>query len=78
MAFTFLNQLKTTTGLQYRNLVRTNDHIQLSKVLDENTGNTLFIRSAISKDQHRMIDQLKLKVPNDTTPQKAMKQDFIK
>ncbi len=78
MAFTFINHLKTRTGLQYKNLIKALDQMQLSHIEDKQANNHFYLRSSIDQSQQTIIDTLKLKVPNDTTPQEAVNQYFMK
>lgn len=76
IAFTFLNHLRNTTGLQHKELVRAMDKMQLSHIEDCKAGNTIYLRSAITSGQQTLIDTLKLKIPNDTTPQSTINQSL--
>ena len=78
IAFTFINRLKNTTGLQHRALVKAIDKMQMSEVKDNKTKSKLYLRAYIDKNQQNIIDKLGLKVPNDTIPQHAINQIFVK
>lgn len=78
IAFTFINRLKNTTGSQHRAIVKAIDKMQMSEVKDDKTKSKLYLRAYIDKTQQNIIDKLGLKVPNDTTPQHAINQIFIK
>lgn len=78
MAFTFINYLKNATKLQYPALVKAMDKMQVSEIKDNKAGNTLYLRSNIDPEQRIIIEKLKLRVPNDTTPQNAINQYFTK
>lgn len=78
IAFTFINRLKNHTQLQYREIVRALDKMQVSEIKDDKTNSILYLRSKINQTQQLIIDKLGLKVPNDTTPQNAINQYFIK
>jgi hypothetical protein len=78
IAFTFINQLKNATQLQYRAIVKAIDKMQVSKVKDDKTDSTLFLRAKVDEIQQIIIDKLGLKVPNDTTPYNALNQCFVK
>jgi len=78
IAFTFINRLKNTTQLQYRAIVKALDKMQVSEIKDDKTDKNIYLRSKIDENQQKIIDKLGLKVPNDTTPQNAISQIFIK
>ncbi len=78
IAFTFINRLKITTQLQYRTIVRALDKMQVSKVKDDNASQSIYLRSKVDQNQQIIIDKFGLKVPNDTSPQDAINQLFIK
>ncbi len=78
IAFTFINHLKLITGLQYEALVRGLDKMQLSEIQDNKANNHIYLRAKVDETQQTIIDLLKLKVPNDTTPQNAVNQYFTK
>jgi transposase len=78
IAFTFINRLKNTTQLQYRAIVKAIDKMQVSEVKDDKTDKNIYLRSKIDDNQQNLIDNLGLKVLNDTTPQNAINQMFMK
>ncbi len=78
IAFTFINRLRNITQLQYKDIVKAIDRMQVSEIRDDKTKSTLYLRSKIDNTQQIMIDKLKLKVPNDTTPYNSIYQYFIK
>ena len=78
IAFTFINRLKNLTQLQYKAIVRAIDKMQVSEIRDDKTNSNLYLRSMVDNNQQVIVDKLKLKVPNDTTPQNAISQYFIK
>lgn len=77
MAYTFLNCLRNTTKLSQRQIVRSLDKMQLSKVKEKATDKNLYLRSKITEEQEKIIKTLKLEVPRDTTPQSIINQYFI-
>lgn len=77
MAYTFLNYLRNTTKLSQRQIVRSLDKMQLSKVKENATDKNLYLRSKITEEQEKIIKTLKLEVPRDTTPQSVINQYFI-
>ena len=78
MAFTFINRLKNSTQLQYRDIVKAIDKMQVSEIKDDKTNKNIFLRSKIEQNQQKIIDKLRLKVPNDTATQNTVNQIFEK
>ncbi len=78
IAFTFINRLKNTTQLQYREIVKAIDKMQVSEIKDDKANKNIFLRSKIDQNQQKIIDKLRLKVPNDTTTQNTINQVFKK
>ncbi len=78
IAFTFINRLKNATQLQYKAIVKAIDKMQVSEIKDNKTNSNLYLRSKVDENQQIIIDKLKLKVPNDTTPHNAISQFFAK
>lgn len=78
IAFTFINHLRNLTKLQYRDIVKALDQMQLSDVLDKNDNKRFYLRSKILQNQQIIIDNLGLVVPNDSVPQNAVNQYFMK
>jgi len=78
IAFTFINHLRLLTGLQYKTITRGLDRMQLSHIKDNKADNCIYLRAKIEETQQAIIDALKLKTPNDTTPQSAINQYFVK
>jgi transposase len=76
LAYTMLNYLRLTTGLQQRELVRALDQMQLSEIKEGQQKETFFLRSKISTHQQTLIDSLNLVVPKDMTPQSIVHQYF--
>jgi transposase len=77
-AFTFINHLKNITKLQYRTIVKAIDRMQVSLIKDDKAKSNIYLRSKIDSTEQTIIDKLKLKVLNDTTPQNAINQHFNK
>ena len=78
IAFTFINHLKIITGLQYGTLIKGLDKMQLSQIQDNKANNHIYLRAKIDEAQQTIIEALRLKVPNDTTPQDTVNQYFMK
>src|SRR5690606_38287047 len=77
MAFTFMNYMRNTTNLQYKELIKTLDAMQFSSVLDNQTQMQFFIRSAINTNQQTLAEKLQLNIPPDATTQVSINQ-YIK
>jgi len=77
IAFTFINRLRNTTQLQYKDIVRAIDKMQVSEIKDNKADKNIFLRSKIDKTGQIIIDKLKLKMPNDTSSQDTLNQVFI-
>lgn len=76
LAYTFLNYLRNTTGLQQNEIVRTIDRMQLSKVKEKSHDNRIYIRSTIDDNQKTIIKKLNLDIPNDASSQSIINQYF--
>ena len=76
IAFTFINRLKNSTGLQYRTIVKAIDKMQVSEIKDNKTNNNLYLRAKVDDDQQKIIDKFGLKIPNDTTPYNSINQMY--
>lgn len=76
MAFTFINYIRNLTSLQYREIIRAIDLMQLSKVEDKKANNHIYLRSKVDGSQQILIDKLGLKIPLDANPQNTINQYF--
>lgn len=76
IAYTFTNYLRNITQLQYRDLVKAIDKMQLSHILDNKSNQTLYLRSKVSPEQQILIQKLKLNIPRDANPQNTVNQYF--
>lgn len=76
LAYTFLNYLRCTTGLQQNEIIRALDKMQLSKIKEKSNQNRIYLRSQIDENQNIIIKKLKLSIPNDTTSQTVINQYF--
>jgi transposase len=76
IAYVMLNHLRLVSGLSEKEIVRTIDKMQLSKIKDKTTGGSFYIRSSISQEQKKLIETLNLVVPKDTASQEAVNQLF--
>lgn len=77
MAFTFINYLRNITSLQYRDIVKAIDRMQLSEIEDTKEKSVIYLRSKIDGNQQILIKKLKLRVPLDANPQNAINQYFM-
>lgn len=76
IAYTFLNNIRITTSLTEKEIVKTLDRMQLSEIKDKKNGSHLYLRSNIDEKQEKLIEKLKLVVPKDTSPQESIYQLF--
>jgi len=74
IAYTFLNYLRNTTGLQYRQIVKSLDRMQMSVVEDDTSDELLYMRSKITENDQILVKKLKLVMPKDVTPQSIINQ----
>jgi len=77
MAYTFLNYIRNKTGLQYKELIKTLDKMQVSKTVDKASGKVTYIRSSINDQQQLLQKHLQINIPPDATTQAAINQ-YIK
>jgi hypothetical protein len=78
MAYTFINHLRNTTAMQYDDIIRTIDRMQVSDVLDPQTGKRFYMRAKVCEQQQLISTKLGLRVLNDTMPQSTINQVFTK
>lgn len=78
IAYTFINHLRNLTQLQYADIVKAIDQMQLSLISDDKTNKSFYLRSKISTQQQQIINKLRLVVPNDSNPQNTVNQYFTK
>ena len=76
LAYSFLNYLRNVTQMQYKEIVRTLDRMQLSVIEDGKNEELIYMRSQIDSSTEKMIKKLNLVVPNDVTPQSSINQYF--
>jgi transposase len=77
IAYTFLNYTRNKTGLQYKELLKTLDKMQVSKTMDKETGKVTYLRSSVCDNQLILQKYLQLSPPPDATTQSAINQ-YIK
>ncbi len=76
IAYTFLNYLRNTTKMQYNQIVRTLDKMQMSEIKEDGEEELLYLRSNIDENQRKLQKTLKITMPNDVTSQRAINQVF--
>lgn len=76
MAYTFLNNIRLSTSLTEKEVVRALDKMQLSEVKEKNKSESIYLRSKIDDHQNKLIKNLKIQVPKDTSSQITINQMF--
>ncbi len=77
IAYTFLNYIRNNTGLQYKEIIKSLDKMQVSKIIDKGSDKTTYLRSSISEHQEILHKKLKLNTLPDATTQVSINQ-YIK
>jgi len=77
IAYTFLNYLRNITKMQYSQIVRALDMMQMSEIKQDGEKELLYLRSKIDENQKILQKSLKITLPNDVTSQRAINQVFI-
>ena len=77
LAYTFLNYLRNITQLQYKQIIKALDQMQMSEIKEDNNSELLFMRSKVEDDQSTIFKKLKITIPKDGTPAKTINQYFI-
>jgi len=76
IAYTFLNYLRNASKMQYSQIVRTLDKMQMSEIKEDGEEELLYLRSNIDENQRKLQKTLKIVMPNDVTTQKVINQIF--
>ncbi len=76
LAYSFLNYLRTLTRLSYKDLVRTLDKMEVSKIEEADSGDIFYLRSHISEKQKRLQKFLRLTLPSSVTTEIGINQLF--
>ncbi len=76
IAYTFLNYLRNTSGLQYREIVKALDRMQMSVIKEDKSDNLVYMRANPRQAELTLLDKLKLATPKTTTSQKSINQMF--
>ncbi len=77
MAYAFLNYLRNITELQYKDIIKTLDRMQMSEIKEDGSDELIYMRLSIDKNQKLLSKKSKLVMPNDITTQKAINQLFM-
>jgi len=76
LAYTFLNYLRNATQLQYRQILKALDKMQMSEIKEDSKSELLYMRSNVDEDQSRIFKKLNIKIPKDVTPINTINQYF--
>ncbi|MCP4553224.1 MAG: IS1634 family transposase [Bacteroidetes bacterium] len=76
LSYTFLNYLRNATQLQYRQIIKALDKMQMSEIKEDNKSELLYMRSNVNQDQSKIFKQLKIPAPKDITPSSTVNQYF--
>lgn len=74
IAYTFLNYVKNICQLQYREIVKVLDQMQMSKIKHDNTSERVYMRSKLTDPQMHLAEKLKLVVPKDVVSENVVYQ----
>ncbi len=77
IAYTMLNYMRNLTKLQYKEIVRALDKMQMSQIKEDESEEYVYMRASIDDTQKVINDKLKLVVPNDITPHSTINQLFM-
>jgi transposase len=72
VAYTFLNYLRNTSGMQYRNIVKSIDRMQMSVIKEDKSKDLVYMRANLNDSELSLLDKLKIASPKTTTPQRAI------
>lgn len=76
LSYTFLNYLRNTTQLQYSEIIKAMDKMQMSEIKEDNKNELLYMRSNVDHDQSKIFKKLNIVVPRDVTSHNAVYQYF--
>jgi transposase len=76
LAYTFLNYLRNATQLQYSQILKALDKMQMSEIKEDSKSELLYMRSNVDEDQSRIFKKLNIKIPKDVTPINTINQYF--
>lgn len=76
LAYTFLNYLRNTAQLQYRQIIKAIDSMQMSEIKEDNKSELLYMRANVNQNQSKIFETLNIVVPKDVVPHSAVNQYF--
>ena len=76
MAYSFLNYLRNSTGMQYKSIIKTLDKMQMSLIKEDLNPEMIYMRSARDESTDKIVGKLRIVVPKDITPENAINQYF--
>lgn len=74
IAYTFLNYLRNATNLQYREIVKALDLMQMSVIEEGETKRKVYMRSKATENGKILLNKLKIVMPNDVMSESAVNQ----
>ena len=77
IAYTFLNYMRNLTGLQYKQIVKAIDRLQMSVIKEDSSKARVYMRSHVKPEEELLLRKLKIVVPKDTIPEKTINQIFV-
>jgi transposase len=72
IAYTFLNYLRNITQMQYREIIKAIDQMQMSIIEEGQSKEKVYMRSKITDNSEKILNKLKIATPKDTTPQNTV------
>ena len=76
VAYTFLNYLRNSSGLQYRTIVKSLDRMQMSVIKEDKSEALVYMRANLKEPELNLCSRLKVATPKTTIPHKAVYQLF--
>ena len=76
LAYAFLNYIRNVTSMQYKEIIKILDKMQMSKIEEGKSKEPVYMRSALEQNTKILAQKLKLVVPKDLTPQGTVNQIF--
>jgi transposase len=76
IAYTFLNYLRNLTALQYKDIVKSLDRMQMSLIKEDKSDNLVYMRANLKESELTICDKLNIATPKTTTSQKVISQLF--
>jgi len=72
-----LNHIRNVSKMQYREIVRTLDKMQISEIKEDDNEELLYLRLKVDGNQKKISNSIKIVIPNDVTSQKFINQVFV-